>query len=62
MTIVLRSVYNAPIKEAGPDPAVLAFVHDGVYLTNHSSAHWHDNLKAVEIVGLVVNRYREWRN
>ena len=55
----LPSIYNAALREAADDPAVLIFVHDDVHITDYFwPKHLMDGLGAFDIVGVAGNRRR----
>jgi GT2 family glycosyltransferase len=58
-TLGLSTVYNIAIKHAEQDPAILVFLHDDVYLTDH---FWmeriYEGLEQFDVIGLAGNTRR----
>ena len=55
----LPSVYNAAIKEAKEDPAILIFIHDDVHITDYYwSIKIREALECFDIVGVAGNKRR----
>lgn len=55
----LPAVYNAALREAATDPAILLFAHDDIYLCDFFwPAHTMGALSQFDIVGVVGNRRR----
>src|SRR5271170_4113842 len=55
----LSGLYNASLREAAADPAILVFVHDDVHLLDFFwPDHLLEGLRAFDVVGVAGNRRR----